>query len=312
MRTWKKALSAVTLLAAAVTPVVVTSPAQAASRDGRCGSGEFCYYYNSNEQGSVSDFKGSVDDYGTMQPTCYEFKGRGRGRGLCVKNHAASVWNRSGHTVRVYYNSNFAGAHQDFPPGARGNLRAVLKNDNASHRFLRSGAPAPTGCRTDGSNTRLPSTILVYRVNLGRVDRVDFRTYVKNVLPNEWIPSWPQESLKAGAMATKSYAWYWALHSTRTTPGGHCYDIRDDTGDQVYRPGSATAATSRAVDATWGARLTRSGNVLQAHYCSTSTACGAWQDGNWMSQYGSRELARAGRGYATILTRYYRDARVVR
>jgi hypothetical protein len=311
VKLWCKVLTTVSLVAAVATPVVVVSPAQAASRDGRCGSGEFCYYYNSNEQGSVSDFKGSVDDYGTTQPTCYEFKGRGRGRGLCVKNNAASVWNRSGHTVRVYYNSNFAGAYQDFRPGARGNLRTVLKNDNASHRFL-SNNPAPTGCKTDGTNTRLPSTILVYRVHLGRVDRVGFKAYVKNVLPNEWISSWPQESLKAGAMATKSYAWYWALHSTRRTPGGHCYDVRDDTGDQVYRPGSATAATNRAVDATWGVRLTRSGNILQAHYCSTGTACGAWQDGNWMSQYGSRDLARSGHGYATILRHYYRDTRVVR
>jgi hypothetical protein len=304
-----KVLTVVGLLAATAAPALVVAPAQAASRDGSCTTGEFCYYYNSDEQGSVSDFTGSVDDYGATQPSCYEFKGRGAGRGLCVKNHAASVWNRTGKTVRVYYNSNFAGAYQDIRPGARANLRAALKNENASHQFLRSGT-VPTGCRTDGTETRLPSTILVYRVKLGRVDRVDFRTYVKNVLPNEWIPSWPRESLKAGAMSTKSYAWYWALHSTRKTPAGHCYDVRDDTGDQVYKPGSALPATSAAVDATWGSRLSRSGNVLQAHYCSTTTACGAWVDGNWLSQYGSADLARNGAGYATILRHYYRDARV--
>ena len=32
-----------------------------------------------------------------------------------------------------------------------------------------------------------PTTILVYRVSRDRVDRVTFKTYVKNVLPNEWI-----------------------------------------------------------------------------------------------------------------------------
>ncbi|MGO4343678.1 peptidase inhibitor family I36 protein [Pedococcus sp. 2YAF34] len=292
----------VSVLVALVGVATFASPASAAARDGACNSGEFCYYYNSNQAGSVSDFADSLDDYGATQPSCYEFKGAGAGQGICVKNNAASVWNRTGKTVRVYYNSNFAGAHQDFAPGAQANLNATLKNNNASHELLASG---PAGCHTDGTNTTLPSSILVYRVSLGRVDRVAFKTYVKNVLPNEWVPSWPAASLKSGAMAVKSYGWYWALHSTRTTSWGACYDVRDDTGDQVYRPGTAVSSTSSAVDATWGTRMTRSGNILQAHYCSTTTACGAWVAGNWMSQYGSRDLAQAGHGYAYILNHYY-------
>ncbi|WP_084599363.1 SpoIID/LytB domain-containing protein [Actinoplanes subtropicus] len=284
--------------------VVAPGAASAAGRDGTCDSGEFCYYYNSNEAGSVSDFTDSEDDYGATQPTCYEFKGAGAGKGLCVKNNAASVWNRTGKTVRVYFNSNFAGASQDFAAGAKGNLDATLKNNNASHEFLTGG---PTGCSTDGTNSKLPSTILVYRVGLGRVDRVDFKTYVKNVLPNEWVSGWPAASLESGAVAVKSYAWYWALHSTRKTAGGQCYDVKDNTDDQVYKPSSAQSSTSSAVDNTWSTRMTRSGNILQAHYCSTTTACGAWVDGNWMSQYGSRDLANAGDSYQTILRHYFRD-----
>ncbi|MFC5926494.1 peptidase inhibitor family I36 protein [Micromonospora vulcania] len=294
------------LVVALVGVAVAPGAASAAARDGACDSGEFCYYYNSNQAGSISDFTDSLDDYGTTQPSCYEFKGAGAGKGLCVKNNAASVWNRTGKTVRVYFNSNFAGASQDFAAGAKGNLNATLKNNNASHELL-SG---PTGCSTDGTNSKLPTTILVYRVSLGRVDRVDFKTYVKNVLPNEWITSWPKASLEAGAMAVKSYGWYWALHSTRKTSGGQCYDVRDDTGDQVYRPSSAQASTSSAVDSTWSARLTRSGNILQAHYCATTTACGGWVDGDWLSQYGSRDLANAGNGYQTILRHYYRDVAI--
>ncbi|WP_189334410.1 peptidase inhibitor family I36 protein [Actinoplanes ianthinogenes] len=296
--------TAVVLVAVLAGMVVAPGAASAAGRDGTCDSGEFCYYYNSNEAGSVSDFTESVDDYGTTQPTCYDFKGAGAGQGVCVKNNAASVWNRTGKTVRVFFNSNFAGSHQDFAAGAKGNLNATLKNNNASHELLTGG---PTGCGTDGTNTTPPSTILVYRVGLGRVDRVDFKTYVKNVLPNEWVPSWPNASLQSGAMAVKSYGWYWALHSTRKTSGGQCYDVRDDTADQVYKPSSALSATSAAVDSTWSARMTRSGNVLQAHYCSTTTACGGWVDGDWMSQYGSRDLANAGRDYKSILRNYYDD-----
>ncbi|WP_405102228.1 SpoIID/LytB domain-containing protein [Micromonospora sp. NBC_01412] len=282
---------------------VAPGTASAAGRDGACDSGEFCYYYNSNQAGSISDFTDSLGDYGTTQPSCYEFKGAGSGQGVCVKNNAASVWNRTGKTVRVYFNSNFAGASQDFASGASGNLNATLKNNNASHELLGTGGP--TGCTTDGTNSKLPSTILVYRVGLGRVDRVDFKTYVKNVLPNEWVTSWPNASLQAGAVAVKSYGWYWALHSTRKTSGGQCYDVRDDTADQVYRPSSAQASTSSAVDSTWSTRMTRSGNILRAHYCATTTACGGWVTGDWMSQYGSRDLANAGYNYQAILRYYY-------
>jgi Stage II sporulation protein/Peptidase inhibitor family I36 len=294
--------AAVLLLSGVV--LALASPATAAGRDGVCNSGEFCYYFNSGEAGSISDFTASLDDYGATQPTCYEFKGAGNGKGKCVKNNAASVWNRTSHTVRVYFNSNFAGAHQDFAAGAKGNLNSTLKNNNASHQLL-TAAP-PTGCKTDGTNSKLPTTILVYRVKLGRVDRVSFKTYVKNVLPNEWISSWPMESLKSGAMAVKSFGWYWALHSTHKTSSGKCYDVSDTTASQVYKPGSAVARTNSAVDATWGTRMTRSGNILQAHYCATTTACGSsWVKGNWLSQTGSRDQARAGKGYATILRYYY-------
>ncbi|MBT2207771.1 MULTISPECIES: SpoIID/LytB domain-containing protein [Actinomadura] len=277
--------------------------ASAAGRDGVCDDGEFCYYFNSDNQGSVSDFTGSVADYGTTQPTCYDFKGPGAGQGQCVKNAAASVWNRTGKIVRVYYNSDYDGNSQDFAAGAKGNLNSALKNQNASHQLFDS-AP-PTGCKTDGSNSELPSTILVYRVSLNRVERVAFKTYVQNVLPNEWVTSWPAESLKAGAMAVKSYGWYWALHSTRKTSGGQCFDVYDTTSSQVYKPGSAKASTNAAVDATWGTRMTRDGKILQAHYCSTTTACGGWVTGDWMSQYGSRDKANAGSSYSSILKAYY-------
>jgi surface antigen len=137
---------AVVGVALAVTTSVLTgaSPALAASRDGDCDSGEFCYYYNSDEAGSVSDFTTSLDDYGTTQPSCYDFKGAGNGKGVCVKNHAASVWNRTSKTVRVYFNSNYGGSSQDFAAGAKGNLNPTLKNNNASHEIGPSSGGAQT------------------------------------------------------------------------------------------------------------------------------------------------------------------------
>ncbi|GAB2824858.1 hypothetical protein GCM10022221_23600 [Actinocorallia aurea] len=136
MKTPRKLLSTVTALFAVGLGVVVTAtPALADARNGVCEDGEFCYYYNSDNAGSVSDFTSSLGNYGTTQPDCYEFKGAGAGQGQCIKNDAASVWNRSDQTVTVYFNSNYAGSSQSFAPGAKGNLNATLKNNNASHQF---------------------------------------------------------------------------------------------------------------------------------------------------------------------------------
>ncbi|GIH16812.1 peptidase inhibitor family I36 protein [Rugosimonospora africana] len=137
----RRIVTAVAVTLAFAAPVfVIASPANAAGRDGVCDSGEFCYYYNSDEAGAVSDFTTSVSDYGTTEPSCYDFRGSGNGAGTCIKNNAASVWNRSSQTVRVYYNTGYAGSYQDFAAGAKGNLNSTLKNNNASHELIAAGA----------------------------------------------------------------------------------------------------------------------------------------------------------------------------
>ena len=138
--------SAIGLLAlAAGTGFATASPAQAADRDGRCDSGEFCYNYNSDLEGSWSDFRSSVGNYGTTQPECYEFKGAGAGKGTCIKNDAGGYWNRSGKPVTVYYNSNNGGASVTLKPGTKGKLPAAVYNNNASHRIGSGGGTTPSG-----------------------------------------------------------------------------------------------------------------------------------------------------------------------
>jgi hypothetical protein len=114
--------------------VLAASPSMAATaRNGVCESGEFCYYYNRDEAGSVSDFAGSISDYGTTEPDCYDFKGAGSGQGQCVKNNAASVWNRTGSPAIVFFNSGYGSTAQTIAAGAKANLVPALKNNNASH-----------------------------------------------------------------------------------------------------------------------------------------------------------------------------------
>ncbi|GAA3667407.1 peptidase inhibitor family I36 [Lentzea atacamensis] len=112
----------------------------ATARNGECESGEFCLFYNSDQGGSVSDFTTSVSDYGDEQPGCYDFKGAGNGKGLCVKNEAASVWNRTGSPVTVYFNSGYGGSKQTIAANTKANLNSDLKNENASHKLNDSGS----------------------------------------------------------------------------------------------------------------------------------------------------------------------------
>jgi hypothetical protein len=118
--------------------VGMTSVANAATpRNGVCEAGEFCLYYLANMQGSVSDFNGSISNYGDSQPTCYDFKGPGAGKGQCVKNNAVSAKNlTTSNQVTVYFNSGFGGISDTYLPGESGNFIAAMQNQNASHKFV--------------------------------------------------------------------------------------------------------------------------------------------------------------------------------
>ncbi len=172
-----------------------------------------------------------------------------------------------------------------------------------------------TSCTGYSSQTTPPSTIRVLvrtSSTAATIQTVDFRTYVNNVLPNEWLASWDEEALEAGAVAVKSYAWYWVTHfggyvGTQT----NCFDVTDDTSFQVYRANSATARTTTAVAASWPVALRRSGKIVQASYLaylnSPSEGCGAYANGNQLSQWGTQACSEASTGnkYNVILGKYY-------
>lgn len=140
MKFLKKLAVAALGVAAASGAVLVAAPAAQAATAGNgvCESGEFCLYFNSNRAGSLRDFSGSVATYGTGS-SCIKFVSRGNGRGQCVKNNAASAWNRKSVPVTVFRKSNYAGAIDSYIGGSAANLRTGLKNDNAGHVVGKSG-----------------------------------------------------------------------------------------------------------------------------------------------------------------------------
>lgn len=150
----------------------------------------------------------------------------------------------------------------------------------------------------------VPQSIRVYRVNLGRVDVVPFNFYAKHVLPSEWYGSWPMESLKAGAMAVKTYAWYWISKGGKWPSLGA--DVKDTTADQVYNPNYSYPATDAAVDATWNYKMTRGGSLFESHYLAGSYGPG-YEQGyeGWMTQWGTKYWADQGKDWQWILHYYY-------
>ena len=139
------------------------------------------------------------------------------------------------------------------------------------------------------------------------VEVVDFKDYIKHVLPNEWISSWPREALRAGAMAAKMYAW------TYISIGGKWSDadVYDSTCDQVYIPSVSYASTNRAVDFTWNWRLTKDGALVLGSYRAWYSQClDADKAGRCIGQWDSYYHALGNNGYDKLtwdemLYRYY-------
>lgn len=160
-------IAVLALLFSVVATTLTASPAQAATaRNGVCESGEFCFYYNSDHLGSISDHAATdLADYGSDPASCYTFRTSGRnGYGQCIKNNAASVWNLTGKAVRVHYNSNFGGTYQQIAAGGKVNLNASLKNQNASHdveAFVSSEV-----CKNIFGNPRTCSAAVTWAVNM--------------------------------------------------------------------------------------------------------------------------------------------------
>ena len=78
---------------------------------------------------------------------------------------------------------------------------------------------------------------------MGTVQEVDFRDYVATTMAVEWPEHYPIETIKAGAVATKQFAWYHVVHprggtvkSCRDGSTEACYDVVDSTVDQYYYP----------------------------------------------------------------------------
>ncbi len=137
------------------------------------------------------------------------------------------------------------------------------------------------------------------------VETIDFHEYARHVLPNEWSAGWPWESLRAGAMAVKMYAWSIVAAGGKWSDA----DVYDSTCDQVYRPSVAYASTDAAIDHTWNWRLTWQDTLMlvRAYYRAYYYQClDALLGGRCMGQVESHDMAAdEGATWDEILAFFY-------
>ena len=145
------------------------------------------------------------------------------------------------------------------------------------------------------------------------VDTVDFRTYCVRVLSHEWAPAtaFSDEALRAGALAVKDYAWYWATHPTKLPDvAAWGADVDDTTNYQVYMDWDYGQRYWDAVDTTWDTTMTRAGQVFEASFYA-GVYSGAATDGQHMTQWGSQYWADQGKTYPWIVGYYYSAVQLV-
>ena len=143
--------------------------------------------------------------------------------------------------------------------------------------------------------------------------------YVKGVVPHEWIPSWTDESLRAGSIAARSYAWGWILSGGKYD----CADLDDTTRSQVYKDDRNSRA-SGLVDTTRGVGIIRNGQIVTTEYSAENgdpTAFGVAEPlctgrelfghGRGMCQWGTqRWSSQRGQTAEWMVEHYFPDATV--
>jgi len=179
--------------------------------------------------------------------------------------------------------------------------------------LTRPQAVDAAGCGSWHSRLTPPPSIRVLRTATGTVEEVHFATYVATVMASgEWPTYLPTAALEAGATAAKQYAWYYTLKGSHRgdyrTRDGQCYDVRDDTMDQLYRPEGArpTQKQLEALAATWALSLRKNGRFFLTGYrAGADVGCARDADGWRLYATSVTRCAKQGWSRARIQERYY-------
>lgn len=112
------------------------------------------------------------------------------------------------------------------------------------------------------------------------INYVELEKYLYGVVPNEISASWGMESLKAQAVAARTYA-----VSCISPNASYGYDMDDNQNSQVYRGySSEKKSTTEAVDETKGEMIYYNDKLIKAFYHSTSGGSTENSENVWMDK----------------------------
>lgn len=158
------------------------------------------------------------------------------------------------------------------------------------------------------STTASPANLKLYLTSIEDDVTLTFDEYAKCVLPNEWYGSWKTESLKAGAVAIKTYAWYNVEHPRKPATDYDCHLTDQSANYQHYVANSNYPTTDAAVNAVSGIFMRNSdGVVFEATYGAGTQGEIGTAFGGWLSQWGTQYIATnyPEYDYTNILSYYY-------
>lgn len=189
-------------------------------------------------------------------------------------------------------------------PGAGGVPQIFSFDANTTIKTTLIGGGVPltvTAYDADGlvATRRYAGQITVAQADDGIliVNTIDLEQYVGSVLAAEISPSWPYESIKAQAIAARTFA----MHASRA--GTHAYDVGDDTSSQVYNGmDNIDQRLTAAAQATAGISLlsgTSPAEVFYSATCGGHTASAAELTGAVVPPYlrGIADTDASGRAY---------------
>jgi len=131
---------------------------------------------------------------------------------------------------------------------------------------VRSGKPISVSAGGTRKTVRGSLRIELADDRFAVLNLVDIESYLRSVVPAESYAGWPLETLKAQAVAARTYAYYQKLHRTSRP-----YDLRADTYDQMYGGVEReTARSDQAVRDTAGQIITYGGRPILSQYTANS------------------------------------------
>jgi stage II sporulation protein D len=114
------------------------------------------------------------------------------------------------------------------------------------------------------------------------VNTVDMEKYLAGLINREMLPSWPEEALKAQAVASRSYAIY-QMQANRNRE----FDVESTTQDQVYDGASSeTAKSNRVVQTTRSEVLSFGAGPAKAYFHANCGGMTEVPESVWGTQSG--------------------------